>query len=209
LPGLDDKPKKMGLLMRTTATDSGQSVLRNRQLLTNNAKLMEDLELAREQVASCEMAHKRTVCQLQEAEQELRPTKAAVNSIKLELERTQKELKAAKYGLETTTVASQEALNKLDSRDTVLLGQVKELLKFQNKSASTIQNLNAELQQVKLALASALAESCNREREFDETLRQLKDVKEQLATAQLQQSSNYNDAVHQLNNMTDGLQNVR
>lgn len=211
----------------SSATDSGQSVLRNRQLLTNNTKLMEDLELAREQVASCEMAHKRTLSQLQEAEKELRPTNAAVNSIKLELERAQKELKAAQYGPETTAVVSQEALNKRESRDTVLLGQVKELLKFQNKSASTIQNLNAELQQVKLALASALAESSNREREFEqanndlalqkqsvedtlnETLRQLKDVKDQLATAPLQQSSNYNDAVHQLNNTTDELQNVR
>jgi hypothetical protein len=72
------------------------------------------------------------------------------------LEHSQKELEAIRYGLETTAVESQDSLNKLESRDIALQRKVKEVLEFQTKSASTIHNLNAELQQVNLALASAL-----------------------------------------------------
>jgi chromosome segregation ATPase len=99
--------------------------------------------------------------------------------------------------------------------------KVKEVLEFQNKSASTIHNLSSELQQGKLVLASALAESSDRERNFEqansdlvlqkqsvkntlnEILRELKEVKGQLATAQSEQSNNFKDVVQQLNDMTN------
>jgi hypothetical protein len=54
------------------ATDAGQSALRSRQFVTNNAKLMEALELARGQPVSCEMANRRIVSELRRSSDPLK-----------------------------------------------------------------------------------------------------------------------------------------
>jgi hypothetical protein len=184
--------------------ESGRITVQNRRLMADNAKLTEDLKLAEERLASSEMARKRTIFELQ-----------ASSSRKRELE-AQKELMVVKCKLNKTAVQSQETSRQLERN-------AKDMLRFQKKSASTIENLNAELQQAKLALTSALAESDNREKTLEqahkdlalqkqcvdntltEILQELKDVKERLAMLQLQQSNTDKDAAQKLDKMQQQL----